>query len=334
MVWQNARMRRRASSPECLCKFTVAIFTMAVSLTACEPQQPLLDATFTQTGMVATGQLDEISGLQASRAHPGIFWVHNDDGEPRLHAIDASGADHGYFNILDAGHHDWEDLTLVPSPDGDWLVIGDIGDNKLRRDSIQLYFVAEPAPLSGPGEIGAYTSRHSISLHYPDGPRDAEAMAFDALTRQLLILTKRDLPPRLYGLRLATALAGSQAQLQFLGTVDRFRPPSGWDMRNFGNRAPWVSQPTGMDIAADGGQLAVISYRSVYLFERGATNDGSHLLEVEPLEFIGPPGQHEEAISYEASGRAILVTTEGQPAPLFRFELKTPDETSQAAPSP
>ena len=260
--------------------------------------------------------------------------MHNDDGQPRLHAIDASGADHGHFDILDASHQDWEDLTLVPSPDGDWLVIGDIGDNRLRRDSIQLYFVAEPAPLPGPGEIGAYASSHSISLHYPDGPRDAEALAFDALSQTLLILTKRDLPPRLYALPLATALAEKQAQLQFLGPVDRFRPPSGWDMQNFGKRAAWVSQPTGMDIAADGGQAAVISYRSVYLFERGASDDGTHLLNGEPLEFIGPPGRHEEAISYEASGRTILITTEGQPAPVFRFEVKARSSIGEEVPEP
>ena len=45
-------------------------------------------------GRVTDPRLSEISGLAASRAHPGVLYVQNDSGEPhaRFFAIDTTGA--------------------------------------------------------------------------------------------------------------------------------------------------------------------------------------------------------------------------------------------------
>jgi hypothetical protein len=52
--------------------------------------------TFSQMidqGRIDSSELDEASGLAASRLHPGILYSHNDNGDsPRLFAIDESTA--------------------------------------------------------------------------------------------------------------------------------------------------------------------------------------------------------------------------------------------------
>lgn len=304
---------------------TVPAVVLATALTACEPP-PDADIRFRQTGKVESRQLDEISGLQASRRHSGVFWVHNDDDEARVHAVAADGADLGYFDIEDAVNVDWEDLTLVPGKEHDLLVLADLGDNAGARGRVWLYLVAEPDPDADGRFSGTRPAFHWISLAYPDGPHDTEAVSWDPVGQRLLALTKRDRPPRLYALDITTALNEDEDTFVFLGEVSRLRPPQPDDRRAFGDRAPWVSQPTGFDIAPDGSHAAVITYRSLYLFERPDGGGWLEGLNAEPVEILGPPGAHEEAVGFGADGHSIWVSGEGHNAPLWEFRLGDPAE--------
>ena len=83
-----------------------------------------------------------------------------------------------------------------------------------------------------------------------------------------------------------------------------------------------MSQPTGLDISTDGHLAAVISYRSLYLFERNENESWHAAFRRKPLEFEGPPSNKEEAVSFAGeSAQFIMITTEGIPAPLYRFRL-------------
>ncbi|HEX9107875.1 MAG TPA: hypothetical protein VF832_11615, partial [Longimicrobiales bacterium] len=116
--------------------------------------------------------LNESSGLAASRRHPGVLWTHNDsDGEPAVYAIDTRGRLLGTVRVTGARNVDWEDIALGPCAAGDCLYIGDIGDNDAVRGEVQLYRVPEPAP----GDA-ATAPAERLTLVYPDGPRDAEAL--------------------------------------------------------------------------------------------------------------------------------------------------------------
>ena len=49
-------------------------------------------------GNITNPAVVELSGLAASRAHPGVFYAHNDSGDsPRFFAFDGSGATIGEF---------------------------------------------------------------------------------------------------------------------------------------------------------------------------------------------------------------------------------------------
>ena len=277
--------------------------------------------TVERTGWLASNQLREASGLQASFGRDGDFFLHNDEGKPRIFAIDSSGADLGQIIIVPAKNRDWEDLASIPVEGGRWLVAGDIGDNQARRKYIKLYFTEEPKTGKNDRYTGEQDLKHWLELTYPDGPRDCEAMAYDPVGEQLLLLSKRDKPPRLYAVDIETALSRKQAELKFLGTISVLRPPALIDHARFGGRTDFISQPTGLDISADGSEAVILTYRSLYRFQRQQGEDWLDAMQRTPTEVIVPSAPQNEAVTYSIDGKSIYVTTENLPAPVFRIQF-------------
>lgn len=138
--------------------------------------------------------IDEASGLVASRAHAGALWTHNDSGDAaRLFALSTAGASLGTFEIVGATAHDWEDIALGPGPTpGDFLYIGDIGDNPKARPHVTVYRLPEPDIAAAGGAAVEATGAEAITLTYPGGPEDAEALLIDPISGDLFIVTKGD----------------------------------------------------------------------------------------------------------------------------------------------
>jgi hypothetical protein len=221
-----------------------------------------------------------------------------------------------------AKNKDWEDITSIPVDDGRWIVVGDIGDNQAKRKSIKLYFIEEPQTNEKDRYEGEQVLRHDLYLTYPDGPRDCESMAYDPVGERILLLSKRDKPPRLYAVDLETALTQTSAELEFLGAISTLRPPTIRDRAHWGGRADFISQPTGMDISRDGSEAVVVSYRSLYRYQRRDDEDWLSAMQRKPEEVVGPPAVQNEAISYTVDGKAIYVTTEKRPSSIYRVEFK------------
>jgi hypothetical protein len=125
----------------------------------------------------------EASGAAASRRNPGIIWTHNDSGDPIIFAFDTKGGAKGRVTITGATVTDWEDLAVAPCPQGSCLYIADIGDNNRARRQITIYRVAEPAL-----DAQATPPAEAITLTYPDGARDAEAVF---ITREQLFVVSK-----------------------------------------------------------------------------------------------------------------------------------------------
>jgi hypothetical protein len=299
----------------------VPLILLAVLSAGCEPggapeagtESPAAARLqFQLAGRLRSDRLDEASGIQAGA--DGTLYLHDDEGT-RLFVADPSGRYLRDLDVKQANNRDWEDITRVPGADGPLLVIGDIGDNHTSRRNVSLYFVPEP---QGEGDAVA---THRVRITYPDGPRDAESLAYDADGGRLLILSKRDQPPRLYGVPLDLALWKQDLEAEFLGEVPGLRPPTRTDILRNPGRGLWVSQPTGMDISPDGRRAAVITYRSLYLFERAAGEGWAAALSRPPQEIVGPPGTQDEGVAFSADGRSVLVTAEGSPTPVWRLDL-------------
>lgn len=302
----------------------IVLVLLLLLLTACDGGDIELPADQAKPGFVVAAileakDLDEVSGIQSGAG--GRFYLHNDDGSPSIYVAASNGRHLGKITIRGARNRDWEDISRIPGENGPMLVLGDIGDNLARYKSIKLYFVAEPQPSAN----GAYAEKvdllHELKLRYPDGPRDCEAMAYDPASNMLLFLSKRDHPPRLYGLPLAQALQADQAELHFLAYVPGLRPPVAADLLHNKKRGKWISQPTGMDISGDGRRAAVITYRSLYLFERAQGESWAEAFGKTPLEYVGPPGWYDEAVTFGFDTPAVYVSTERRPTPVYRLVL-------------
>lgn len=258
--------------------------------------------------------------MLASRKNPGVYFLHNDDGIPQVFAMSETGEDLGAFLIEGATNRDWEDMTGVPTDAGPLIVVADTGDNFTQHDQVFLYFIAEPEPGPDGRYSGSVPLQHTLALRYPDGARDCESVAYEPASGTIVFISKRDKPPQIYSIAVSDALAVQEAELDYHGNVSVFRPPSARDMVYFGERdGPWVSQPTGLDFNPAGTQAAIISYRSVYLFNRASDQTWPQAFSMKPREILGPDSKKEESISFSNDGKSIMVTTEGLDAPVYRL---------------
>ncbi|MDH4108136.1 MAG: hypothetical protein OEW35_07450 [Gammaproteobacteria bacterium] len=271
----------------------------------------------TVAGQVQDPGIREASGLAASGLDPGRLWVLNDGGSSAsVHAIGRDGRPLGVLAIDGAENHDWEDLAAFETGGRAWLLIADVGDNAATRAHVTLYVVPEPASLSG--SVGA-TPTATISLRFPDGPRDVEAVAVDADERQVYLLTKRTLPPELYVLPLVLEGGRDAVTAEYLGPVTGLPGPSARDVRRAPQTGDWYWQPTAMDFSADAARAVVLTYEAVYVFERGPGENWRDALNGKPAR--KHLGGIREAEGAAIAGDTIFVTVEAAHPPLYRIEF-------------
>lgn len=136
---------------------------------------------------LADPAVDELSGLAASRLHPGVLYGINDSGgEPVVYAIDASGATVARLRLEGINARDWE--ALAPGWDAEGratLWIGDIGDNKDNQQRVRLLEIREPTEL-----VDQAVAFRDFWITYPDGPHNAEALLVHPRTGEISVVTK------------------------------------------------------------------------------------------------------------------------------------------------
>jgi hypothetical protein len=210
-------------------------------------------------GTFRSPRIIESSGVAVSRAHPGILWTHNDSGDgPYVYATDLHGSDRGVMRVSGARAVDWEDIALGPCPltPGDCLYIGDTGDNLERRASVRLYVVPEPEPPVAPADSQRVTSAaRRLSLSYPDGPHDVEALFVSPRDTAVYLVSKGwGGRIRLYRVP-RTAWAGTRPVTAQLVQTLPIVPD-----RATGRLV------TGAGVRADGGLVAIRTYTEIYFF--------------------------------------------------------------------
>src|SRR5262245_58975300 len=138
-------------------------------------------------GLEPAGALDarvipEASGIVKSRRFPGIFWVHNDSGNPPgLFAIRSDGAIIRQFRLA-VPNIDWEDIAI---DDQGHLYLGDIGNNGGLLPVRVIYRIDEPDPSSPPA--GPLTAAATVLYALPRSNRfDAEGLIYDRGTAILV----------------------------------------------------------------------------------------------------------------------------------------------------
>jgi hypothetical protein len=265
------------------------------------------------TGRVGNGRLDELSGLAASRRHPGVFWAHNDhDGDraTEIFALTATGEVLARFPAPQPPPHDAEDVAIGPCPGGSCLFLADVGNNKRDRTEFALYRAPEPE-LDPDAPPAAPLAFERFAVRYDDGAHDVEALLVDPASGRIFLVTKRaaDLPSAVYGLPAAL----DPAQPNVAKKVATLPVPTAGD-----------SQTTGASAHPCGGGFLLRTYRTLYEFRTPLGAPLEQAFAVAPRKVPAPPtpGFFYEAVGWLPDGRGYLTAPEGERAELHRVRCR------------
>ena len=268
-------------------------------------------------GRLEDPKIREASGLARSPQQPDLLWVINDNGAKEIvHAIGHTGARLGEFDLKKSRNVDWEDLASFRLEGKAYLMVADIGDNDAKHKHRTLYFVEEPTPE----KKGKAKLDWQIDFVYPNGPRDSESAAVDVENERALILSKRDIPPLLYGVPI---LAESDATVTatWLGAIESLPRPTRRDVEYAPRTNDWHWQPVGMDISADQLAAVILTYRFVYYYQRRATQDWFDALNTKPVRISLGNFKNAESIAFGDDKRTVFVTGENKHSRLLRIDF-------------
>jgi hypothetical protein len=273
-------------------------------------------------GNVQSTRVSELSGLAVSNVRDDLLFAINDSGDDAvLYALGVHGEDRGSLRVRGARNLDWEDLAAFELDGVAYLLIADTGDNLAWRPAITLYVVREPH-LTGEryADGASVTPDWILRARFPDGPTDCEAVAVDTAARQILLLSKRTAPPVLYALPLAPRHDDPNAReaalvAKKLVDVSGIPRPFGYDAEH----DPYSECPTALDLARDGSQAFVLTYRRGYLFPRAPGESWAAAFARLPQRVRVPHLPAQEAAAFARDGQSIYVSSEGRHAALVRL---------------
>ncbi|MEV5595754.1 hypothetical protein [Streptomyces sp. NPDC052496] len=231
---------------------------------------------------IADPRITESSGLAASRAHPGVYWTHNDsDDGPYVYAVDGRTG-RTVATVTLRGIGDPRDVEAVSvGPDGN-VYVGDIGDNLGGSwNHVWIYRFPEPKQLRDQTVTAA-----QLTVTYDEGPRDAEAMMVHPKTGRVYIASKKKSG--------GAALYEGPERLAARGT-NTFRRIADIDQ--------WVTDGA---FSPDGTRLLLRGYfgAEMYRWEGGRPKD---------VGSVGVPLQMQgESVTFTPDGRTLLFGSEGR----------------------
>jgi hypothetical protein len=286
----------------------------AAAAVAAEPQGSIPRITYgpgRELAKLANRQINESSGLAASRLNRGVFWTHNDSGSaPRLFAFNAKGEGLATLEIKGAAARDWEDMASFSRGRRHFLLVGDVGDNNARRKDCVLYVVPEPrVHPKKRGQRKTSAPLQTIRFRYEDGSHNCESVAIDPRTRTIYLVSK---------------VGGGTCKAYALG----------WPTRSGTHDV--VAKPvatlkiptaTAMDISPDGLRAVVLTYGSAYEYVRRPKEGWAEGFARAPRAVPMPPRVQGESLCYGRDGKTLYLTSECKgkdsthPSPLFEVPV-------------
>jgi hypothetical protein len=251
---------------------------------------------------IADPSLSELSGMVASFRQPGLLWGINDSGSfDRLFRIGRDGEALGRVWVRGVWLRDAETLAIWRHAGQDWLLIGDVGDNREWRDEVAVHVLPEPSP-----EATSVRVAWSVRFRYPDGPHDAEGIAVDHRNGDLLVMTKREQTPRLFRVPLQRGDDDTVHIAEQVATL----PDDATS-----------AEVTGLDLGLDGRRLVVLTYRDLHLWQREEGESWAQTLSRPPQTHRFPAMRKAEAMAISDDATSVVVGSERTPTPLWRMGL-------------
>ncbi len=268
-------------------------------------------------GTVQSNEINEASGLVASRSNPGVLWTHNDSGGGNfIFAMNELGQHLGIYTLNGAINRDWEDIAIGINPESHEaeLYLADIGDNQLTNEVKHIYIVEEPqvSPNQNP-QAETLNSLNTLSFVYPNQENyDAETLLYDQRSQTFYVITKRH--------------PNNREPYDKIFSIN-------YDISNSPQVATYVGElnipvdelvyqgATGGDISPDGNFLLIKNYQNIYMWERRDMSIGQALSQAytEVPYIMEPQG---EAIAWRYDNNGYFTVSEeygNMPAILYFY---------------
>jgi len=279
-------------------KYIIAAIILTVALTVNIVAQPSFTNAI-ELGTITDKDLDEASGLAASRINPGILWTHNDGDDGKIYALDLYGNIVAEYKIKGAKPNDWEDMSIGPGPeDGKYyLYIGDFGDNVSIRNTKHIIRIPEPKiPDTKKKYKGKISDYDKISFTYANGNRDAETILIDPIDKSIYIVTKRERRVFLY-------------QLKYPQRTDKTYELSPVTQLHIGNTG-FGRMITGGDISPNGLDILIKDYYQIFFFKREPDDTIKDALLQTPITLPYKKELQGEAICWDLAGLSYYTLSE------------------------
>ncbi len=273
-------------------------------------------------GRIKHDSVVEASGLVSGKEW---LWIHNDSGDgPKLYAVNKRGEKRAAIQISEAFARDWEEMAPFSEQGKQYFMIGDIGDNKERKESVHFYVIERPSSSTNQPLLYEFTA------DYGDlGAKDAEAFFVDPISQQIILITKgRD---GIHHFLQATFPLPSTQQttgtsiledphfraehIQFTEFFQQTFADLPMDKRE---QSRFI---TAASIHPDGSWIVIRNYLSAKMYHRGAADDWATVFQQEPCSLPLPLQQQGETISFSPDGSSLWTISEGTKQMMYQIHL-------------
>lgn len=254
---------------------------------------------------LADGLLNGASGIVPSIHFNNSLWVHNDH-DPNLYLLSSEGQLQKKIPFAGTSR-DWEDIAIGPGPEAgkNYIYIGEIGDNNEHYGEYKIYRF--PEPTNDQQKIDNY---QTISFTYGDGKSyDVEALLLDPLTKDLYLLTKRQI---------------------IQSHVFKISYPQKTDGPNVAELVRTIPYGmfTGGDISSDGKEMLLKNYSTIYYWKIREGESVSDALgrkhDLQPPYLMEPQG---EAVCFDKYNSGYFTISEkgnsNETVKLYSYQKKS-----------
>jgi len=253
---------------------------------------------------LADPEIRESSGVACSRLLADSFWTHPDSGGgPVLYLFSKEGKTLAKVTVQGAKNGDWEDICSFERDKKSYLLIGDVGDNSMRRPSCTLYLIEEPRfDKAEKGERKVPVSM-AIPFKYKNGPRNCESISVDPTSATIYLVSKvLGNECHVYELPLPKEAPKEPLIAQEIATL----------------KLPATSA---MDISPDGLRAVILTDRDAYEYARAKDEPWAKAFARPPRQLTMPRRLNGEAICYGADGKTLYLTSEGVGQPFWEVPV-------------
>jgi len=245
-------------------------------------------------GELDCAEINEASGIAASRVNTDVLYVHNDSGDKsRIFAINKNALHIATIYLENIVARDWEDIAVGPGPEDtkSYIYISETGDNDAEYDEKIIYRIEEPLIIASDKPQDITVSKIDIiKFRYADGRRDAEALMVDPKTCDAYVISKREMNVRVYRMPYPQSL-DKVSKVKFTDTLK-------------------LSMIVAADISPDGSEILMKDYHQIYYWKRSQSESVSSALKRKPqiVPYIKEP--QGESVCWAADGRGYFTISE------------------------